>query len=287
MCACRARRPRRSRSIWSNAARTNACQCRRDAGWPCKRGPHRALAVRFRRSHHAPCPWPFARGGGARASRPPGRRSSSSSQCGSTAATAPRRGRPQACRPTAVDGAPTALVRAAWPPGRPAGCRGARRRRAHLCWHTRLPNASAAAHRRRPSLRRWPVCARSRGAPDRQCKAVSTTRSTSLCVWSSKCGRSDCESRSGRARAHLNTPPTAVLLRGHRACRRGDLSADLATSPSHNTRPRIVQPRPLDRNRRIRCSSLRSHARPRAPHTTGRTTPSSALSPGPAPENGW
>ena len=29
-----------------------------------------------------------------------------------------------------------------------------------------------------------------------------------------------------------STPPTAVLLRGHRACRRGDLSADLATSPS-------------------------------------------------------
>ena len=28
-----------------------------------------------------------------------------------------------------------------------------------------------------------------------------------------------------------STPPTAVLLRGHRACRRGDLSADLATSP--------------------------------------------------------
>ena len=32
--------------------------------------------------------------------------------------------------------------------------------RAHLYWHTRLPNASAAAHRRRPSLRRWLVCAR-------------------------------------------------------------------------------------------------------------------------------
>ena len=28
-----------------------------------------------------------------------------------------------------------------------------------------------------------------------------------------------------------STPPTAVLLRGHRACRRGHLSADLATSP--------------------------------------------------------
>ena len=32
-----------------------------------------------------------------------------------------------------------------------------------------------------------------------------------------------------------STPPTAVLLRGHRACRRGDLSADLATSPYYRT----------------------------------------------------
>ena len=127
MSACRARRPRRSEPKLSNAARTNACQCRRDAGWPGKVGAHRALAVRFRRSHHAPRSWPFAGGGSARVSRPPGRRSSSS-QCGSTAATAPRRGRPQACRPTALDGAPGALVRAAWPPGRPVGCRGARRR---------------------------------------------------------------------------------------------------------------------------------------------------------------
>ena len=32
-----------------------------------------------------------------------------------------------------------------------------------------------------------------------------------------------------------STPPTAVLLRGHRACRRGDLSADPATSPYYGT----------------------------------------------------
>ena len=43
-------RPRRPRSKWSNAARTSACGCRPDAGWPGKRGAHRALTVRFRRS---------------------------------------------------------------------------------------------------------------------------------------------------------------------------------------------------------------------------------------------
>ena len=32
-----------------------------------------------------------------------------------------------------------------------------------------------------------------------------------------------------------STPPTAVLLRGHRACRRRDLSADPATSPYYGT----------------------------------------------------
>ena len=32
-----------------------------------------------------------------------------------------------------------------------------------------------------------------------------------------------------------STPPTAVLLRGHRGCRRGDLSADPATSPYYRT----------------------------------------------------
>ena len=133
-----------------------ACQCRHDAGWPCKRGAHRALAVRFWRSHHAPRSWPFARGGSARVSRPPGRRSSSSSQCGSTAATAPRRGRPQACRPTAVDGAPSALERTAWPP--PAAAV-----RAHLSsigtrassstLHTQACGAGCRSPPRRPSLR--------------------------------------------------------------------------------------------------------------------------------------
>ena len=219
MPACRTQRPRRSRSKWSNAARTSACGCRPDAGWPGKRGAHRALAARFRRSHHAPRSWPLARGGSARVSRPPGRRSSSSSQCGSTAATAPRRGRPQACRPTALDGTLSAFERAARPPGRSVRCRGARRRE-RTCTGTRaLPSASAAAHRRRPSLRRWLACARlattersrarSRGASARQCKAVSTTRSTSLC--GAQSGRSD--SVTPMARTSTNgTALTSIIL---------------------------------------------------------------------------
>ena len=58
----------------------------------------------------------------------------------STAATAPRRGRPQARRPTALDGASSALERAAWPP-LAAAVRGAAS--AHPCWHTHAywPNA--------------------------------------------------------------------------------------------------------------------------------------------------
>ena len=151
MSACRTQRPRRSGSKWSNAARTSACRCRRDAGWPGKRGAHCALAVPFRRSHNAPRPWPFAGGGSWSVSRPPGRRPSSCDQCGSTAATAPRRGRPQACRLTAVDGALSAFERAARPPGRPARCRGARRRErtstgTRACPMPRLP-LTAGAHR--------------------------------------------------------------------------------------------------------------------------------------------
>ena len=125
MSACRARRPRRSEPILSNAARTNACQCRRDAGWPGKRGPHRALAVRFRRSHHAPRSWPFARGGSARVKSTtwqaivvvvPMRQHSCHSAPAWSAAGVPTDGagwraeRPRACRVAS------------------AGCRGAQRR---------------------------------------------------------------------------------------------------------------------------------------------------------------
>ena len=176
---------------WSNAARRSACGCRRDAGWPGERGAHRSLAARFRRSHRAPPSWPFARGGSARVSRPPGRRSSSSSQCGSTAATAPRRARPLARRPTALDGASSALERAAWPPPA-AAVRGAAS--APLLAHAPAgPMPGCRSPARWPSLRRRAGLrarlatakrsrARPRGASGRQCKAVSTTRSTSL--WS-------------------------------------------------------------------------------------------------------
>jgi len=147
--ACRARRPRRSEPILSNAARRSACGCRRDAGWPGERGPHRALAARFRPSHHAPPSWPFARGGSARVSRPPGRRPSSScpmrqhschsaAACSAAGAPADRAGRrterARACRVAA------------------AGCRGARRRErtsasTRACWpNARLP-LTAGGHR--------------------------------------------------------------------------------------------------------------------------------------------
>ena len=83
--------------------------------------------------------------GRGRVSRPSGRRPSSCDQCGSTAATAPRRGlgapadgggrhagRPRACCVAT--------------PGRSAGCRGARRRE-RTSWHTRHASLClAAAH---------------------------------------------------------------------------------------------------------------------------------------------
>ena len=93
----------------------------------------------------------------------------------STAATAPRRGRPQARRSTALDGASSALERAAWPP-LAAAVRGAAS--AHPCWHThaywpnaRLPltgavaiAAQVAGVRARPATAER-ARARPRGAP--------------------------------------------------------------------------------------------------------------------------
>ena len=99
MCvsASRPQRPRRSAFELANAVHTNACGSTRDVSRPGKRGSHRPPAVPFRRSHHAPRPWPFTGGGSGRLSRPFGRRRSPCDQCGSTAATGPPRGRPQAC----------------------------------------------------------------------------------------------------------------------------------------------------------------------------------------------
>ena len=195
MSACRARRPRRSEPKLSNAARRSACQCRRDAGWPGKRGAHRALAARFRRSHHVPRSWPFARGGSARVSRPPGRRPSSSCPM-----------RQHSCHSAAAcSAAGVPADGAGWRAERPrarrvaaAGCRGARSPRARTppCWHThaclwpnaRLPLTGAVAIAAQVAGVRARLAtaersrARPRGAPGRQCKAVTTTRSTSL--WS-------------------------------------------------------------------------------------------------------
>ena len=97
MSASRPQRPRRSAFELANAVHTNACGSTRDVSRPGKRGSHRPPAVPFRRSHHAPRPWPFTGGGSGRLSRPSGRRRSPCDQCGSTAATEPPRGRPQAC----------------------------------------------------------------------------------------------------------------------------------------------------------------------------------------------
>ena len=63
---------------------------------------------------------------------------------------------------------------------------------APLLAHAHLPHASAAAHRRRPSLRRWLVCARlataersrarSRGASARQCTKLCRRLGRRACV---------------------------------------------------------------------------------------------------------
>ena len=80
----------------ANAVRTSACGTRDDGRWPGKRGPHRPPAVPFQCGHHASRPWPSAGCGSGRVRTISGRRPSPCDQCGSTAATGPRRGRPQA-----------------------------------------------------------------------------------------------------------------------------------------------------------------------------------------------
>jgi len=98
-------------------------------GRPGQQRPFRPLAASLASSCPISSPWPAAAGGGSgRMSRPSGRRPSSCDQCGSTAATEPRRGRPQVRWSTAMDGELGARGRAARAPGRSAGCRGARRR---------------------------------------------------------------------------------------------------------------------------------------------------------------
>ena len=112
-------------------------------GWPGQQRPIRPLAASLASSCPISSPWPAAAGGGSgRMSRPSGRRPSSCDQCGSTAATEPRRGRPQARWSTAMDGELGARGRAARAPGRSAGCRGARRRGTY--WHTHRHSTCAS-----------------------------------------------------------------------------------------------------------------------------------------------
>ena len=191
MPACRTQRPRRSRSKWSTAARTSACGCRPDAGWPGKRGAHRALAARFRRSHHAPRSWPFARGGSARVKSTtwqaivvvvPMRHHSCHSAAARSAAGAPADGagwraeRVRACR--AAYGAIRPLPRCAAP-------------RAHPCWHTHacpmpawLP-LTAGAHR---CAGGW--CARAAGDGGALPRAVA--RCAAACRYRARTRRSGC-----------------------------------------------------------------------------------------------
>ena len=63
-------------------------------GWPGQQRPIRPLAASLASSCPISSPWPAAAGGGSgRMGRPSARRPSSCDQCGSTAATEPRRGR--------------------------------------------------------------------------------------------------------------------------------------------------------------------------------------------------
>ena len=112
-------------------------------GWPGQQRPIRPLAASLASSCPISSPWPAAAGGGSgRMSRPSGRRPSSCDQCGSTAATEPRRGRPQVRWSTAMDGELGARGRAARATGRSAGCRGARRRGTY--WHTHRHSTCAS-----------------------------------------------------------------------------------------------------------------------------------------------
>ena len=143
MSACRARSPRRSEPKLSNAARRSACGCRRDAGWPGKRGVHRARSPRGSICTR----WQRA--------REPTTGQATVVVVPNAAAQLPQRrgvlGRRRAGRPRWT----AHRARSSVPRGRRRLPRCAAPR-AHLCWHTRLlAQCPAAAHRRWPSLRRW------------------------------------------------------------------------------------------------------------------------------------
>ena len=139
----RARTTRRTAKLLACCVRRAPGDGQAAHGRPGQQRPIRPLAASLASSCPISSPWPAAAGGGSgRMSRPSGRRPSSCDQCGSTAATEPRRGRPQARWSTAMDGELGARGRAARAPGRSAGCRGARRRGTY--WHTHRHSTCAS-----------------------------------------------------------------------------------------------------------------------------------------------
>eukprot|EP00964_Phaeocystis_antarctica_P021983 scaffold12199_cov63-Phaeocystis_antarctica.AAC.1 len=125
-------------------------------GRPGQQRPFRPPAASLASSCPISSPWPAAAGGGSgRMSRPSGRRPSSCDQYGSTAATEPRRGRPQVRWSTAMDGELGARGRAARATGRSAGCRGARRRGTPPLRYCLLAHAARASLPGRSRLLKW------------------------------------------------------------------------------------------------------------------------------------
>ena len=120
----RARTARRPAKFLACCVRRAADDGQAAHGRPGQQRPIRPLAASLASSCPISSPWPAAAGGGSgRMGRPSARRPSSCDQCGSTAATEPRRGRPQACWSTAMAGELGARGRAARAPGRSAGFR--------------------------------------------------------------------------------------------------------------------------------------------------------------------
>ena len=188
----RARTARRPAKFLACCVRRAADDGQAAHGRPGQQRPIRPLAASLASSCPISSPWPAAAGGGSgRMGRPSARRPSSCDQCGSTAATEPRRGRAGAL----VDGN-----------GRRAGRSRARRagagaiRRLPRCAaprHTssigtptgtaRVRPCLAAAHRRRPSLRRW--LAGERSASGREARQVRGGTACLCCVSGRVCSR--------------------------------------------------------------------------------------------------
>ena len=150
----------------------------------------------LRYSHHASLPWPFTGGGSGRVSRPSGRRRSPCDQWLEVGA---------ALLPQSRGVVVSAGVLARWQNGRRAGRsrasraaagairrlpRCARRQAPYCNWHTQPVRVClAAAHRRRPSLRRWLARERRRrqNAPPAAARRVKVSPSEIIpCVCSDR-----------------------------------------------------------------------------------------------------